>query len=215
MTPIASRAGRLCMAAAALIVTSEFLRLLIGLRGGPGSATTPAHTLTYALALAGMYVLLLAVTAVYAGHHRALGRLGLAGYLVAALGTLLVAGDWWFEAFAVPMIGAQAPDVLRLPPGGSVLAGAVITSSVFAAGWILFGVAALRSGAFSRPAAILLVMGGACGILALSTPYQVPLAVAVSWIGYTLQRSSQLQAPTVPVTRQASELMRTASSRKP
>jgi hypothetical protein len=214
MTPIATRAGHLCVAAAALIVSSEFLRLLVGVLGGPDSATTRAHTLTYGLALAGMYVLLLALTAVYAGHHRALGRLGLAGYLVAALGTLLVAGDWWFEAFAVPMIGAHAPDVLKLPPGGSVIVGAVITSSLFAAGWILFGVAAFRSGAFSRPTGVLLVMGGACGFLVLSTPYQIPLAVAVGWVGYTLRRGSLLEAPTVPATRPASELMRAPSSRQ-
>jgi hypothetical protein len=201
------------MAAAALIVSSQFLRLIDGLLGGPDSATIPVHTLTCGLALAGMYVLLLALTAVYAGQHGALRRLGLAGYLVAALGTLLVAGDWWFEAFAVPMIGAHAPDVLTLPPGGSLLAGAVITSTLFAIGWILFGVAALRSGAFSRPAAVLLIVGGAFGFLALSTPYQVPLAVAVGWIGYTLRRRSQLEVPVVPATRPASELTRAPSSR--
>jgi len=55
MTPIATRAGQLCVAAAALIVSSEVLRLLVGLLGGPDSVTTPAHTLTYAVALAGMY----------------------------------------------------------------------------------------------------------------------------------------------------------------
>src|SRR3954451_3087927 len=166
-TQITRWAGALCLTAAALIVSSELLRLTVGLAWGPDSAATLAHTLTYALALAGVYVLLLALTAVYIGHQRALGVLGLVGYLTAAAGTVLVAGDWWFETFAVPMIGAHAPDVLNLPPGASVLVGALITVGLSAAGGVAFGVAASRSGAFSRPAGALLMVGGACGVLAL------------------------------------------------
>jgi hypothetical protein len=207
MTRITKWAGGLCLAAAALIISSELLRLAVGLVWGSDSAATLAHTLTYGLALAGMYVLLLALTAVYVGHQRALGVLGLVGYLTAAAGTVLVAGDWWFEAFAVPLIGAQAPEVLNLPAGGSILVGALVTAGLFAAGWIVFGVAVFRSGAFFRPAAGLLVVGGVCGILALSTPYQVPLAVAVGWIGAILVRASRHKPPVVEAARSASEVV--------
>lgn len=196
MTPIVKRASTLCLAAAALIVSSEILRLAVGLAWGSASSTTLAHSLTYGLALAGMDVLLLALTAVYVGNHQVLGTLGLVGYLTASLGTVLVAGDWWFEAFAVPMIGSKAPQILTLPASGSILAGAMITVALFGLGWILFGVAALRGEAFSRSAAVLLIVGGVCGIpLALSTPYQVPLAVAVGWLGHKLRRTSRRQAP--------------------
>jgi hypothetical protein len=212
MTQITKWAGTLCLTAAALIVSSELLRLAVGLALGPDSAATVAHSLTYVLALAGMYVLLLALTTVYFGHHRALGALGLIGYLTAAVGTVLVAGDWWFEAFAVPMIGAQAPEVLTMPPGGSILAGALITVGLFAAGWIMFGIAAFRGGAFSRPAAALLMAGGACGVLALSTPYQIPLALAVGCIGYTLSRASRYELP-VPRTAPASSVAGELQSR--
>jgi hypothetical protein len=188
MTPMTRWAAPLCLTAAALVVTSELLRLLIGLMSGPGPATTVAHTLTYGLALSGMYALLLALTAAYLRGHRAMGVLGLVGYLTAAMGIVLVAGDWWFEAFAVPTIGRLAPEVLISAPGGSILAGAIITAGLFAAGWIVFGVAALRSGAFSRPVCVLLMAGGACGTFALSAPYQIPLAVAVGCLGYTLMR---------------------------
>src|SRR5215210_5441797 len=136
-----SKAGMLCLIAGTLIITGELLRLTTGLLSGPDSAATVTHTLTYGLALAGMYALLLALTAVYVSNRQALGVLGLVGYGTAAAGTVLVAGDWWFEAFAVPMIAAEAPGVLELPPGGSVLAGALVTVGLFAAGWIAFGVA--------------------------------------------------------------------------
>ena len=32
------------------------------------------------------------------------------------------------------------------------------------------------------------VIGGAVGVLALNTPYQIPLAIAIGWIGYSLHR---------------------------
>ena len=213
MTQITDRAGTLCLTAAALIVSSELLRLAVGLFSGPDSAATLTHSLTYGLALVGMYALLLALTAVYFGHQRALGALGLVGYLTATAGTVLVAGDWWFETFGVPMIGAHAPEVLKLPPGGSILAGALITVGLFATGWITFGVAAFRSGVFSRPAAALLVVGGACSMpLALSTPYQIPLAFAVGWIGHTLIRASRHERP-VPRTAPASSVAGELQSR--
>ena len=205
MTDITKRAGTLCLSAATLVVSSELLRLAVGLTSGPGSAATLTHTLTYGLALAGMCTLLLALSAVYFGNQRSLGVLGLVGYVTASAGTVLVAGDWWFEAFAVPMIGTEAPHVLNLPPGGSLLVGAMITVGLFAAGWVVFGVAVFRSGAFPRPAAVLLVIGGMCGILALSSPYQVPLAVAVGWIGATLARVSDA-APAARTTGSTSRV---------
>ena len=212
MTPITKWAGPLCLAAAALVVTSELLRLLRGLTSRPGSETTLAHMLTYGLALGGMCALLLALTVLYFRDQRALSVLGLVGYLIAGIGTVLVAGDWWFEAFAVPTIGVVAPQVLTLPPGGSVLAGAIITAGLFAVGWITFGVAAFRSGAHSRPACVLLTVGGTCGVLALSTPYQVPLAVAVGWIGYTLMPSRR--APVAGTGRSISTVVAGQLSRR-
>jgi hypothetical protein len=186
-------AGVFSVTAAILIVLSQLLRLGVGLVIGSPSRSTVTHTLTYSLALLGMYALLLALTALYVRESAALGRLGFIGYLTAFLGTLLVAGDWWFEAFVVPTIAVEAPGVLALAPGGSVLAGALVTVALYTTGWVLFGLATLRSGAFSRPAAVLLIVGGFAGLFALSTPYQIVLAVAVGWIGLTIDRAPRSQ----------------------
>ena len=177
------------MTAAGLIVLSQIVNLAIGLTMGADSVTTAIHTLKNALALVAMYALLLALTGLYATQARAAGKLGLLGYLVAFLGTLLVAGDWWFESFVVPQIAAQAPQILKSAPSGSLLAGAIATFGLFAFGWILFGFATLRARVFSRSGAVLMIMGGLVGILALSSPFQVPLALAVGWIGYSLYQS--------------------------
>jgi hypothetical protein len=184
-------AGLLSLVAAGLVVLSQVLRLVVGLMLGSGSATTVAHTLTYSLALLSMYALILALTAVYASESAALGRLGLLGYAIALLGTLLVAGDWWFEAFVVPMIAKESPGVLDLAPGASLLAGAMATVAAYSIGWLMFALACLRTDTIPRPAAVLLVISALMGPLALSTPYQIPLALAIGWIGVALTRASR------------------------
>jgi len=198
LSPISRRAGMLSLTAAVLIVLSQLMRLAVGRLLGADEATTPAHTLTYSLALLGMGTLLLALTAIYFRESTALGRLGLIGYITAFLGTLMVAGDWWFEAFMVPMIATAAPAVLDLPISGSVLVGAIATVGLYTVGWTLFGLAALRAHAFPRAATLLLLAGGLAGPLALSTPYQIPLALAIGWIGLTLESGSRTPHAATP-----------------
>jgi hypothetical protein len=187
-SPIGRRAGLLSVTAAVLIVLSQVMRLVGGRLLGPDWATTPAYTVIYTLALLGMGTLLLALTAIYTREFTALGSLGLVGYLIAFLGTLMVAGDWWFEAYAIPKIATVAPAVLGLPPSGSVLLGAVATVALYSVGWTLFGLATFRARVVPRPAALLLIAGGLAGPLALSTPYQIPMAIAIGWIGLSLER---------------------------
>jgi hypothetical protein len=67
----------------------------------------------------------------------------------------------------------------------------VATSALFAIGWALLGVASLRAGVFPRRTAVLLTMAGVAGILALVSPFQVPLALAVGWMGWWLLRSDR------------------------
>jgi len=190
LSPLSRRAGVLSVTAAVLTVLSQAMRLGGGRLLGPDWATTP-YTLTYSIALLGMGALMLALTAIYTRESAVLGRLGLIGYVTAFLGTLMVAGDWWFEAFVVPMIATATPAVLDLPISGSVLVGAIATVGLYTVGWTLFGLAALRAHAFPRAATLLLLASGLAGPLALSTPYQIPLALAIGWIGFTLESGSR------------------------
>ena len=181
--------GPVSVVAAALIIVSQIVNLGLGLALGAQSANSPVHTLKYGLALLAMYALLLALTGLYLRQADATGKLGLAGYLLAFLGTLLIAGDWWFESFIAPQIAAVAPEVMSGAITGSMAVGAAATFGLFAVGWMVFGIATLRAKVFPQPAATLLILGGLVGILAGSTPYQVPLAIAVGWIGLSLMRS--------------------------
>lgn len=183
--------GPLAIAAAVLIIVSQATNLGLGLALGAQSADSVVHTLKNVLALLAMWVLLLALTGLYLRQADAAGRLGLAGYLTAFLGTLLLAGDWWFESFVAPRIAAVAPDVMSGAITGSLAVGAAATFGLFAVGWIAFGIATIRANVYPRPAAVLLTLGGMLGVLAGSTPYQVPLAIAIGWIGYALMQSER------------------------
>jgi hypothetical protein len=192
--PITRWAGRISLAAAALILTSQLLNLALYLTLGDDPATaTVTQTLKYALALLAQYVLLLALTGLYARQATAVGTLGLVDYLVAFLGTLLVAGDWWYEAFVGPGIALHAPQLVDMPYDASLVAGAVATNGLFSLGWILFGIATLRGRLLPAGPAILMIIGGAVGALVLWTPYQIPLAIAVGWMGYRLSAASHDQ----------------------
>ena len=191
-------AGIASLAAAGLILVHQISQLVFALTMSQSMAIA-THSLRNGLALVAMYALLIALTGLYAMQATAAGRLGLVGYLVAALGTLLVAGDWWYETFVAPLIAAQAPELLKTAPSGSILIGAAATFGSFALGWVLFGIASYRAGVFPRGAAMLMVVGGIAGILALSAPFQIPLALAVGWMGSSLLRSA-VPIGTSPVT---------------
>jgi hypothetical protein len=195
-SPFTSRqAGLASILAAGLILVSQVSQLVLPLTM-PESFWIATQSLRLGLALLAMFVLLLAITGLYARQVPEAGKLGLVGYLTAFLGTMLVAGNWWYEAFIGPAIREQAPELLTTAPGGSILIAAAITSVTFAAGWVAFGLASFRAGVFPRRTAILLTVAGVAGALALISPFQIPLALAVGWMGLWLVRSDIPHVPT-------------------
>ena len=184
----ARQAGLASIAAAGLILISQVSQLLLPLTM-PESFWIATQSLRMGLALLAMFALLLALTGLYARQVPEAGKLGLVGYLATFLGTMLVAGNWWYEAFIGPALREQAPEILTTAPGGSILIGAAITSLTFATGWVTFGLATFRAGVFPRRTAILLTVAGVAGVLTLISPFQIPLALAVGWMGLWLVRS--------------------------
>jgi hypothetical protein len=77
-----------------------------------------------------------------------------------------------------------------------VLSGAFVTSAAFAVGWSIFGFVSYRAGPFPRGASILMMLCGIVGAVTLIVGSQIPLAVAVGWIGLSLIRldSGDLQS---------------------
>jgi hypothetical protein len=63
-----------------------------------------ASSSTSVLKLLTFFLLLLGLFKLYAHQSEAAGPLGLVGCLIAFLGTLLLSGDLWLEAFAFPYL---------------------------------------------------------------------------------------------------------------
>jgi hypothetical protein len=126
--------------------------------------------------------LLVALVAVYSRESDRAGTFGAVGFLAALVGTVFLAGDLWFEAFAVPWLGDVAPASLHLA-GGTLMVGAFASYVLFASGWILFGSASLRARVFPMPISSAIVIGGAIGFQGAMPPFAIPLALAIGWLG--------------------------------
>jgi len=133
--------------------------------------------------------LLIALVAAYSLQADETGGFGVFGFIAALIGTMFLAGDLWFEAFAVPWLGDVAPASLHLA-GGTLMIGAFTSYVLFAVGWVLFGLASIRARVFPLPISVAIVVGGIIGFQAALPPFAIPLAVAISWLGIWMIRTS-------------------------
>jgi hypothetical protein len=180
-------AGLAALAGGVLIV----LAALLGAAIGP-EETSGTFVFQQVLSLLGAVLILLGLVGLYASQAEAAGPLGLLGFLVAFLGTTLVAGVFWATTFIAPILAAEAPEVLEeTSPVGFPLT--FLTTSI---GWLLFGLATLRAGVYPRVAAIVLMVGAVVSFLPLPGSEAV-LAVGIAWLGFLLfaGRATAAQPP--------------------
>ena len=157
-------------------------------------AAHSAYTLSWLLALLGL-------PGLYAAQRGGMGRLGLAGLLIAFLGTYLIAVTGNF-GFLAPVLAKDAPAVLdtisQYPPVVGINALAAIA---FMVGYVLFGIAMIRTAGLPRLSGILVAVGAPAhligfGLAQLVTPLLWPVAIAgavslgagLAWPGYLLWR---------------------------
>ena len=192
--------NQISVVGAALIVASQLLAAFL-----PSDAAALATTATSApflvsalLKLVGFLFLMLGLVTLYAHQAVAAGRLGLVGFATAFAGTLLVTGDWWFEAFAVPWLAQTAPGLFAMPAGSTRLLGGAISFTTFSAGWVVFGAATLRARVFPRWVATLLMAGAVLAYGQGHPPLGAPLAIAVGIMGIVALRLDQSRCASPP-----------------
>jgi hypothetical protein len=165
LTRLIRLAGLLSVVAAALIVLTEIVGFIVG-----GASTDPVALANGMLRVLAFFFLLLGLVGLYACQSEAAGRLGLVGFLLAFLGSMLITGDLWFEAFALPYFVEVVPSgaLEGGKPGGTFIAGAVV---------------------FPRAATVVVVVGALiCFPSPLYLPKLVVLAVGVGRMGLLLAR---------------------------
>jgi hypothetical protein len=172
------RSGLLAVGAGAYMVVLPFVHPSddVGVRS---AAWVPVHLLYFA-ALA---VVLLALVGILARQLQRAGRLGVAGFLVAFVGTAMMLLEGREHLFS-PDFGVGTPlGLWEL----------ISASLIFSVGYILLGIAIARAGVLPRGAGILLAVGGP--IVAFSPPIGIlPVLVVghalfglgLAWSGYAL-----------------------------
>jgi hypothetical protein len=170
-------------------------------------AAHATYTLSWLLVLLGL-------PGLYAAQRGRMGWLGFAGFLIAFLGTYLIAVTGNF-GFLAPVLAKDAPAVIdtisQYPPVVGINALAAIA---FMIGYVLFGIAMIRTAGLPRLAGILVALGAPAhligfGVAQLVTPVLWPIAIAgavslgagLAWPGYLLWRASAGSRPLVPQKR--------------
>lgn len=189
--------GLAAITAGALLLILDLWGLVLELLGAyPENFSEEALTTNYAvqstLWLIGALLLPVALVGLHARQSEAAGALGLVGFLAALIGTELLVGMFWTNAFIPPALAAAALAVLDAEPGGSLAFGFILSTTVVGLGWALFGVAMLRARIYPRVATILLIIGALLVIVPLPATGFV-LEAALIWLGVISLR--EVRAP--------------------
>lgn len=154
------------LAAAALGIPADLYHFTIDSRAeSAGEVLFKAHGALLVVAM-GLLVVALAGFALRLGD-----RASRTGTILAFAGTLLVLANIATEAFAMP----AAPEPLSDPQGYWLFV-IILSFGMFSLGWLLTGVAALRAGAVSRPAGLLLCVGALIAFTPVQGAYLLLLA---------------------------------------
>ena len=185
-TPNLVRMGGLAaVVAAVLFVVGDLVSFAIDFENMSEAATTAPFFLTFLLYLLGTVLLLVGLVGLYVRQTESAGNLGLVGFALAFLGSALILGAVWAQFFVAPFLASEAPEALDTEPTGMLSVGFILSFSLSALGWFLFGMATLRARVYPRAAAIVLMVGAAISFLPIPASGMI-LNVAVGWLGFTL-----------------------------
>jgi hypothetical protein len=137
-----------------------------------------------------MFTLLLGLVGIFLYQYERLGKFGVMSFSLAFLGTVLIAGDAWFEAFVVPFLASVSPQIVNEDPSGSLIIGALLSFLSFSIGWILVGITSYKASVLPKYISILLIIGGIFGFKALTIPYLGILGISIGLLGRWMYRES-------------------------
>ncbi|MGE3270967.1 MAG: hypothetical protein AB7P40_19595 [Chloroflexota bacterium] len=126
------------------------------------------------------------------------GWIGLAGFVVAFIGTASFVMGAMIEMFIIPFLGLQNPAFEEGPPPAGIGEAFMVINLLFAAGYILLGIATVRARVMPASVGALLILGalallfmervaalvGAGDALWVLGP--VILGAGLAWLGYAL-----------------------------
>jgi hypothetical protein len=195
--PFARSAGWLSLTAGALFLVAQAVMATFDQAMDLDTSGEPLFVAAKIVYLGGFVVLMFALIGLHGLQAHRAGRLGTVAFGTAIVGTMMLGGDLWFETFAVPWLaGGPGGQGLTSPPSVLMGLGAISSYLLFATGWTLFGIAALRARVFPAAISLAVVVGGLLGYQALLAPWGVALGLALTalglWIATTDHRPRRL-----------------------
>lgn len=184
-SPFARHAGRLAVIAGILITLAQLVMLRYDPKDHIRTSQSVGFQIGGAIFMAGFVALLLAAIGAHERQNHKPGRLATVSAFAVVIGTMMLAGDLWFETFAIPWI-ADSPTADRVfdsDPTVMLGLGALSSYLLFAVGWALFGIASLRTRVLPRTISVAIIITGIIGFQSLLSPFAIPLALSVTAMG--------------------------------
>jgi hypothetical protein len=142
-----------------------------------GAPSSGIITLTGLLLILAWALVLGGLVGLYASQREAVGVLGVVGFVMALVGSILLVIVLCIQTFNIGV------------SGGAVMLAAVIAVLVASVGWFLFGLATYRARIYPRAAAILLMVGAVINlIIHFSAGESIVMEAAIVWLGFFLFR---------------------------
>ena len=187
------------MVAGVSLLVAELLELVPAFDEYPFSelALTRMFLFQNALYLIGLILLSAGLVGLYARQWQAAGAPGFVGFLVAFVGTVVFTGFFWANIFVAPDLAVGAPEFLDQ---GGRFPGFRLSLLIYAAGWLLFGLASLLARVYPRGPVIALIAGAALDLFGAPLSGLV-IDAAFVWLGFTLLSGRGVQAEQAPRVR--------------
>lgn len=197
--------GLAAMVGPILLAVADVMKYYVGPANETNSIwmATGGWSIGAALISVGALLILGGLLGLYSHQAEKAGTLGLIGFLMAFVGTVMLVGlAWHFELLIAPWLAVAAPELADSEPSMRVALGAVIIPGLlYILGWMLFGVASLRAKVFPRLAAALLVVGIVLDPITVAAGIPIVaeavLGVGMGWMGYIVwtERGEVLAEP--------------------
>lgn len=195
-SPLSRIAGPVAIVAGVSVVLTRLVIMATippDLAGVQAAVVAPAHAINGPASILAFALLVIAIVAIYEWEAQAAGWLGVIGLGAAVIGTIFMAGDWWYEAFAVPWLAVAAPVVFETGAGGRLLVGGLASFALFSFGWVIFGAATVRAGVFPARISLSILAGGVLSGIPIAGAYlygSVIFGLALCWLGVWMLRST-------------------------
>ena len=196
MTPslLARSAAPFAIVAGGLVVVTRLVMLTVPL--DVESLMVYVLTVTWSITsiaqILAFAMLVIALVATYDLQAREAGVFGVIALCAAIVGTVFMAGDWWFEAFAVPRIAEVDPSIMVGFAQSRLLLGGLMSFVLFGIGWVLYGIASVRAGVFPAAISWTIAAGGLVSAVPIGVAYfsgNVLLGLALVALGIWLIRT--------------------------